>query len=321
MPADRPRRPSAGPFTSAEAPTTPGMFSMIPNAVRSRIARSSRIPILNVLNRPPGVSNIPADRSRSSSTSSTSTDDTDTVSIGATSSISPTPRPGSPNTIDDSSALVPIDGAGQRTGPSSIELDMADVGYRICAAARQQAHSPTADVPAVRRLHIDAIRYLIMALPPDLTIAELEALRENMPQRLLDGQAEPAAPSSTNIRRLTAWWTASLLGWFFFLIPLLTAVTSSALRFERQHQVRERGWAFLQGFYVGLTTLLAGGDLDMPACGNALGKAVGALVVWLAILVAEIACGMEEGWNRAGLGQSGTTDDSRELVQARVRGP
>lgn len=160
-----------------------------------------------------------------------------------------------------------------------------------------------------------------MALPPDLTTAELEALRENMPQRLLDGQAEPEAPAPTSIRRLTAWWTASLLGWFFFLIPLLTAVTSSAFRFERQHQVTERGWAFLQGFYVGLTTFLAGRDLDMPACGNALGRAVGVLVVWLASLGAEIARGIEEGWDRAGLVQSRVTDDSRDLVQARVREP
>lgn len=236
------------------------------------------------------------------------------------SSTSPTPRPGSPSTLDDSSALLPIDGAGQRMGPSSVELEMADVGYRICAAARQQALSCTADVATVRRLHIDAIKYLIMALPPDLTTAELEALRENMPRRLLDGQAEPA-PSPTNIRRLTAWWTASILGWFFFLIPLLTTVTTSILRFGREHQVTERGLAFAQGLYVGLTALLAGRQLDMPACGHALGRAVGVLVVWIASLVAEIARGMEEGWDRAGLGQRRVTDDSRELVRARVREP
>lgn len=221
--------------------------------------------------------------------------------------------------MDDLNALVPIEGTVQCTNHSSIDWEMADVGYKICAAARQQAYSQNADGATIRKLHIDAIKYLVMALPPDLTTPEVERLRESMPQLLLDGEAESAPSSPTAIRRLTAWWTASTLSWVFFLLPLLMAMVTSVLQFGRQHQVTERGLAFLQGFYVGMTTFLAGKQLDMPAYGNALGRAVARLVVWLASLVGEIAYGMEEGWDRAALGQGRATSISVELVQRRAQ--
>jgi hypothetical protein len=93
-------------------------------------------------------------------------------------------------------------------------------------------------------MHIDALRYMHMALPPDLTPVEIQSLRASMSPQLIAQAAEHGelhVPRQSNILRQSiaqavCWLVAGLL----LVLPMIMTLLNRLLQFERQHQVTER---------------------------------------------------------------------------------
>ncbi|EXJ82871.1 hypothetical protein A1O3_06686 [Capronia epimyces CBS 606.96] len=126
---------------------------------------------------------------------------------------------------------------------SGVDWDIAATGVRLWISAKAQADEG-GDPAALRSMHVDALRYMHMALPPDLTPLEMESLRASMSPQLifssaeireLDGQRRPNLLRQT-VAQAICWLVAT----FLLLIPVLMTLLTRVLQFERQHQVTER---------------------------------------------------------------------------------
>ncbi|ETN44106.1 uncharacterized protein HMPREF1541_10656 [Cyphellophora europaea CBS 101466] len=297
-----------------------GLYNMIPNAVRSKIAKGTKVPLLSSLHRTQhALGTTSPERSRSSSTTSQSTDDADIVSIArAPSTPLNTPRTNCPETASENNTLVPFDPSTTDTTSASINWQVAELGYSMLQTAKHQAFCRGGDDLVVRRMHIDAISYLHMALPQDLTPAEIERLRQNMPDTLLHGNTgvTKSQPSSA-LRRFTAWTVTWMLSWFLFAVPVMMMLLSALLRFERQNQLTERGLAFAEGVGTGFVNITAGKQADSPAFGDVVGRTIARASICSSRVLGEIVCGIEDGWDQMMTGQrpAGAT----EMVQMRSR--
>jgi len=126
---------------------------------------------------------------------------------------------------------------------SDIDWDVAATGIRLWVTAKTQAEQG-GDPVALRNMHIDALRYMHMALPPNLTPLEIESLRASMSPALifqpsdirdLQGQPPPSVLRQ-GVARAVCWLVASVL----LVLPVIMACLGRILQFERQHQVTER---------------------------------------------------------------------------------
>ncbi|KAJ4519010.1 hypothetical protein HRR83_003682 [Exophiala dermatitidis] len=126
---------------------------------------------------------------------------------------------------------------------SGVDWEVAATGGRLCMAARAQAEQG-GDPSTLRSMQIDALRYMHMALPPDLTSLEVESLRASMGPQLIvpsgearDGHGQPPPNALRQvIAQAVCWLFASLL----LFLPLLMTLLNRVLQFERHHQVTER---------------------------------------------------------------------------------
>jgi hypothetical protein len=93
-------------------------------------------------------------------------------------------------------------------------------------------------------MHIDALRYMHMALPQNLTPLELDSLRASMAPQLIFPPADiqemqgPRPPSilRQGVARAVCWLVAGIL----LILPLIMAMLNRVLQFERHHQVTEK---------------------------------------------------------------------------------
>jgi len=126
---------------------------------------------------------------------------------------------------------------------SDIDWDVAATGIRLWVTAKTQAEQG-GDPIALRNMHIDALRYMHMALPRNLTPLEIDSLRASMSPPLLFQPADiqemqrPRPPSvlRQGVARAVCWLVASVL----LVLPVIMACLGRLLQFERQHQVTER---------------------------------------------------------------------------------
>jgi len=139
---------------------------------------------------------------------------------------------------------------------SGVNWDIAATGVRLWITAKSQAEQ-TGDSTALRSMHIDAMRYMHMALPQDLTYLEIECLRASMSPALLQctsqGQHQELPPqrSPSFLRRGVAQMVCWVFAVFLFIMPLFMNLLNRVLQFERQHQMTEK--------------ILSGG-FDLGAC-------------------------------------------------------
>lgn len=130
----------------------------------------------------------------------------------------------------------------QETG-SGVSWDVAATGVKLWVTARAQAEQG-GDSTALRSMHIDALRYMHMALPASLTALEIESLRASMSPLLIFPLAEsreardqrPPNVLRKGVAQAVCWVFAGLL----LVLPVLLAFLNRLLQFERQHQVTER---------------------------------------------------------------------------------
>lgn len=157
---------------------------------------------------------------------------------------SPTIRPQTPEdgvrTPDLSLAML-----SQPETQSGVNWDVAATGIRLWITARAQAEQ-SGDSAALRSMHIDAMRYMHMALPQDLTPLEVECLRASMSPALFrsmsQGQLQESSPrrSPSVLRRAVAQMVCWVFAIFLFVMPLFMNLLNRVLQFERQHQMTEK---------------------------------------------------------------------------------
>lgn len=126
---------------------------------------------------------------------------------------------------------------------SGVDWDVAATGVRLWVAAKTQAEQG-GNPNTLRSMHIDALRYMHMALPADLTPLEVDSLRASMSPQLvfpptaiqeLHGQRPPNA-----LRQVVAQAICWLVAGVVLILPVLMTLLNRVLQLERQHQVTEK---------------------------------------------------------------------------------
>jgi hypothetical protein len=220
-----------------QASNLSSIYAMIPSIVRSRISVLSSLRCserASTIHRPvPRAPLIPdneriqeLDNSRSSS---------------ATPSRSDSPeRAGSLDVLRF--------GANISDTRSGINWETSSTGVQLWLVARAQAANDINANPALlRSMHIDAIRYMNMALPPDLSVSELKFLNDSLPEQLRTQQApvqgarivqEP--PPRNFLRRSVSQTVLLLFAIMTLLMPYLINLLNVCLNYERRHHLSER---------------------------------------------------------------------------------
>ncbi|KIX99934.1 uncharacterized protein Z520_04572 [Fonsecaea multimorphosa CBS 102226] len=219
------------------------IYTMIPSVVRSRI------PVLTSLRHTAKtvVLHGTSVRRRAGNFSCIeSTKEKDSYEFASTANSSgtttPTIRPESPE------GSIPSQDLTLRMLPplevrSGVDWDVALTGVRLWVNAKTQAEQG-GDPVALRSMHIDALRYMHMALPSDLTPLEIQTLRASMSTQLIsqaENLIEYRARRQPNILRqgvaqAVCWLVAGLL----LVLPIIMTLLNRLLQFERDHQVTER---------------------------------------------------------------------------------
>ena len=126
---------------------------------------------------------------------------------------------------------------------SGVDWDVAATGVRLWVTAKTQAEQ-AGDPVALRSMHIDALRYMHMALPTDLTPLEVESLRASMSPQLFFQLSEirelPIRRPPNILRQGVAQAVCWLFAGIILIIPVLMTLLNRVLQYERQHQVTER---------------------------------------------------------------------------------
>jgi hypothetical protein len=120
---------------------------------------------------------------------------------------------------------------------------------RFWMAARERGqHTDVISQAQARVFQIDAVRYMHMALPPDLTPAEVTSLRTSLPESVLgqsNGEFSRRNPP-TFLRKMVAQVVSWFMAVAFIFLPLFAALLNSLLKYERDHQVTQRLLASVQ---------------------------------------------------------------------------
>ena len=150
-----------------------------------------------------------------------------------------------PNTPEEhtSTQELSLKMLSQQETSSGVDWDVAATGVRLWITAKTQAEQG-GDVNALRSMHIDALRYMHMALPENLTALEVDSLRASMSPRILyqspllpqiDRKSNPSLLRQ-GVARIVCWLVAGIL----LILPVIMAFLNRALQFERQHQLTEK---------------------------------------------------------------------------------
>jgi hypothetical protein len=179
--------------------------------------------------------------------------------------------------------------------------------FNLLRNAGYEAQQPRADARLARSLYINAIMYLLDALPPDLTAEETSMIGHRIPQPVkasiaaepqmarLDGPVDSRhrPPARSYLHRLLASAIVQIFLIVRFIVPYATLFLRNVYEYERSHRLTER---------IVTTTLDAADGLGKSSLniGSAVfklnegkvGTAVGNLAAWW---VEGIAGGVYEG--------------------------
>ena len=206
------------------------------------VSTPSRIPVFSTLCRLARRSTSQENESRQPRGEATLKEEYSDASQSTSSSASSgsvTPRSDSPETLD----LTPF---GASTPPTyktdAFKSSFAELSIRLWVMAKDptQYQDPLRCAQA-RTMQIDAVRYMHMSLPSDLTPIEASAIRASLPPEILSDHI-PAynRAKPTVLRRVVAQTVALLLALVIFFVPLLTSTLNATLKYEREHRMTER---------------------------------------------------------------------------------
>ncbi|KAK6366513.1 hypothetical protein LTS17_010599 [Exophiala oligosperma] len=162
------------------------LYTMIPSAVRSRmpvltsLRRSAKAVILHdsrARRKPQTLSRIESFQEKETTTTGFA------ATVPSSGANTPMMRPNTPEEHLSAQELS-LKMLSQQDTSSGVDWDVAATGVRLWITAKTQAEQG-GDVNALRSMHIDALRYMHMALPENLTALEVESLRASMSPRIL----------------------------------------------------------------------------------------------------------------------------------------
>lgn len=163
-----------------------------------------------------------------------------------------TPGHHSPTTLD----LTPVEysASSQYCNDEDSRSSAAEMAVRLWMMARDPVRCPDPRWQTkARTMQIDAVRYMHMALPSDLSLGEAALIRATIPRQVLSDQSPSHHDlKPTALRRSVAQVVASLMALFVFLLPLLTSLANILLRYERELHLTERILVCVQGTVRGL---------------------------------------------------------------------
>jgi hypothetical protein len=123
-----------------------------------------------------------------------------------------------------------------------VDWNVASTGIKLWLNARTQVQFTSGDPTAQRAMHIDALRYMNMALPNDLSQTEIEIIRASLHPQIrsentlrLDPDTKPNA-----LRQGVAQAVCWIIAMIFILIPIVLSAINRALVYERQHKILDR---------------------------------------------------------------------------------
>ncbi|RAQ44464.1 hypothetical protein AFGD_007935 [Aspergillus flavus] len=131
--------------------------------------------------------------------------------------------------------------------------DSSNLAFQFLQHAGVEAQRRDCDSHLIRSLYMDALCYLLQALPTDLTYEETARIRKSLPGPISNSLAVPSTAGFVNqpvhtrhpaersyLHRLLA---SSIVHFFLllqFLMPYLKIVLHRLYQFERSHRVTER---------------------------------------------------------------------------------
>ena len=135
-----------------------------------------------------------------------------------------------------------------------LRANAAEMAMRLWMTARNPERCPDPRWQAqARTMQIDAVRYINMALPSDLSSAESALVRAAVPYQVLSGQSTIQNDLKPTVLRSTvAQVVALLVAWLAFLLPLLTLLMNMLQQYERDHHITERLMLCAQAIVRGL---------------------------------------------------------------------
>ena len=163
-----------------------------------------------------------------------------------------TPRRESPQTLDITAQMHTP--APEYYGAEHMNSNTAEMALRLWLMARDPARCPDVRWQAqARTMQIDAVRYMNMALPHDLSPTEAATIRASIPQEILSNQpSDYQHYRPTALRKVVARIVALLIALFVFVVPLSMSLASTVLGYERDHRIAERVFASARKTFEGL---------------------------------------------------------------------
>lgn len=222
------------------------VYSVIPTVIRSRIpiVTSFRktlryaLPSALTLHGPTPIQHpqLLDDTSRSCTTSGAST---------------PSTRPSTP---EDLPIAVSAETSGspesRNLQAGGVDWSTAYTGANIWVNAWRQLPTQHQNPTAVRAMHVDALRYMHMALPDDLTAAETELIRDSLRHKIPLGashqsfQLTPKTASETTpqnaLRSSVSQTVCMFIALMLFVLPLLLSCFDRLARYEREHSLSDK---------------------------------------------------------------------------------
>ena len=134
-----------------------------------------------------------------------------------------------------------------------LKSNAAEMAVRLWMMARDPVRCPDPRWRAqARMMQIDAVRYMHMALPADLTAAETATIRGSVPHQVLSDQPNIQSDlKPTALRRAVAQAVALVMAALVFLLPIMTLCINAALSYERDHHITGRVLARAQATVSG----------------------------------------------------------------------
>ena len=217
-------------------------------------------------------------------------------------------RPGSSST----SSTVSMERGDQGEAVNSARMESVDwltanTGRFLCDAAHRRSANgiDIIDQARVREEYIDGVKYLLKALPPNMTQTELDKLDSALPAELQEIAEQRQARRNelrrrrkSNLLSKTISWTilraAMLLSIF---LPLLLGLLGFCLRYERDNRLTEK---FVDLATSGLNTLQKR-EPELQACVSRFGHGrVGkALIGGTAWFIGGVVQGVADGAGRS----------------------
>jgi hypothetical protein len=191
---------------------------------------------------------------------STASDDLDFDS-GSRGSDSPAEEMGSPTKYEAESGLrwnrvVPGEFTLRCSGDSYVHCTaVADVieAFNLLRNAGYEAQQPHADGRLARSLYVNALVYLLDALPPDLTGEETSMLQHHIPEpvkatlttypqppRYLNGNLKLSPHPRSYLHKVLASTIVQLFILLGFILPYAKLLLRQLYEYERTHRITER---------------------------------------------------------------------------------